>query len=113
MGRFAQQTRLVATPGNRDRLVAKFLEAAEIQCDNPDCELMLVSVSPDEEGVVYLTEVWASRETWERARDSDAIAAWSEGMPALVASSPETTPLAPIGGKGLANRRPEGESGAR
>lgn len=47
MSRFAQHTRLVAAPGKRDELVAKFLESAEIQRDNPDCELMLVSTAPD------------------------------------------------------------------
>jgi hypothetical protein len=41
--RFAQQTKLVATKGDRDALVAKFLEAAAIQRDNPDCEVMFVS----------------------------------------------------------------------
>jgi quinol monooxygenase YgiN len=91
----------VATPGNRERLVAKFLEAAEIQRENPDCELMFVSTSPSDDDAVYLTEVWASEESWERARRGEAITAWSEGMPALVAGPPESTPLDPVGGKGL------------
>jgi quinol monooxygenase YgiN len=101
MSRFAQQTQLVATPGNRDRLVAKFLEAAEIQRDNPSCELMFVSTSATDASVVYLTEVWASEQDWERARRSDAITAWAEGMGLLVAAPPESTSLTPIGGKGL------------
>ena len=101
VARFAQQTRLVATPGNRDRLVAKFLEAAEIQRDNPDCELMFVSASTTEASVVYLTEVWASEQHWEYARHSDAITAWSKGMSSLVAEPPASTAFTPIGGKGL------------
>ena len=82
-------------------MIAKFLEACEIQRDNPACELMFVSASPDESDVVYLTEVWTSAEEHERARTSPEVAAWAESMPALVAGPPESTPLDVRGGKGL------------
>jgi hypothetical protein len=45
VSRFAQQTKLVATDGNRDALVAKFLKAAAIQHDKP-YEVMFVSRCP-------------------------------------------------------------------
>jgi quinol monooxygenase YgiN len=99
--RFAQHTRLVAAPGKRDELVAKFLESAEIQRDNPDCELMLVSTAPDSAEVVYLTEVWSSHDAWEQARQSAAIQAWAASMPALVGGPPESIPLEMAGGKGV------------
>ena len=101
MSRFAQHTRLVAAPGKRDELVAKFLESAEIQRDNPDCELMLVSTAPDSADVVYLTEVWSSQDAWERARHSAPIQTWAASMPALVSGPPESNPLDVAGGKGL------------
>ena len=101
MSRFAQHTRLVAAPGKRDDLVAKFLESAEIQRDNPDCELMLVSTAPDSANVVYLTEVWSSTDAWERARSSAPIQAWAASMPALVGGPPESIALDVEGGKGL------------
>lgn len=101
MSRFAQHTRLVATPGKRAELVAKFLESAEIQRDNPDCEIMLVSTAPDSADVVYLTEVWSSEDAWERARSSAAIQAWAASMPALVGGRPESIPLEVAGGKGI------------
>jgi quinol monooxygenase YgiN len=99
--RFAQHTRLRARPGKRDALAAKFLEVADLQAENPACELSLVSASPTEEDVVFLTEVWTSAEEHERARTSPEVQAWAEEMPALVAGPPETTPLALVGGKGL------------
>src|ERR1700757_4703229 len=101
ISRFAQHTRLIATPGKRDELVAKFLESAEIQRDNPDCELMLVSTSPGSADVVYLTEVWSSEDAWVRARSSAPIQAWAASMPALVGGPPESLPLEVAGGKGL------------
>ncbi len=101
MSRFAQHTRLIAASGKRDELVAKFLDAIEIQRGNPDCEVMLVSVATDASDVVYLTEVWSSSEAWENARDSDRIRAWAASMPGLVDGPPETEPLEVVGGKGL------------
>jgi quinol monooxygenase YgiN len=102
MPRFAQHTRLVAAPGKRDELVAKFLESAEIQRDNPECSLMLVSTAPDTADVVYLTEIWSSENAWEQARSSPAIQAWAASMPALVGGPPDTIMLNIVGGKGLA-----------
>ena len=62
---------------------------------------MLVSTSPDEDDVVFLTEVWSSADAHERARTSSEIQAWAAEMPALVAGAPETTPLIVEGGNGL------------
>ncbi len=101
MPRFAQHTRLVAVPGKRDELLAKFLESAEAQRDNPDCELMLVSTAPDSADVVYLTEVWSSQDAWEQIRRSPTAQAWAASMPALVSGPPESTPLEVVGGKRL------------
>ena len=101
MARFAQHTRLAAVPGKGSDLVAKFLESAEIQRDNPDCEVMLVSTAPDVTDVVYLTEVWSSEDAWERARSSAPIQAWAASMPSLVSGPPESVPLVVAGGKGL------------
>jgi quinol monooxygenase YgiN len=99
--RFAQQTRLVATSGNADALVRKFLDAVEIQSDNPACELMIAGRSTSEEDVVYLIEAWSSEAEWERARHRDAVTAWAEGMPRLVADRPVSVTLDSLDGKGL------------
>jgi quinol monooxygenase YgiN len=101
MPRFAQHTKLIAASGKRDELIAKFLDAIEIQRGNPACEVMLVSVATDASDVVYLTEVWSSTEEWENARSSDKIRAWAASMPGLVDGPPETEPLEVVGGKGL------------
>jgi quinol monooxygenase YgiN len=73
-----------------------------MQGDNPACELMIVSSSPEEDDVVFLTEVWTSAEEHERARQSPEVQAWAAQMPALVAGPPEITALVIEGGKGLA-----------
>jgi quinol monooxygenase YgiN len=99
--RFAQHSRLRARPGKRDELLAKFLQIPKMQADNPACELTIVSSSPDEDDVVFLTEVWTSAEEHERARQSTEVQEWAADMPALVAGPPDTTPLVIEGGKGV------------
>jgi quinol monooxygenase YgiN len=95
---------LRARAGKRDELVAKFLEVSDMQRDNPACELMLVSSWPDEDDIVFLTEVWTSAEEHERARNSPEVEAWAADMPSLVAGPPETTLLVVQGGKGLGSK---------
>jgi quinol monooxygenase YgiN len=101
MARFGQQTKLVAKKGRADALVGKFIEAAEMQRDNPACELMIAGKSTTEDDVVYVIEVWASEEDWQQARSSDEIAAWAKEMPGLVAQWPKSATFDAAGGKGL------------
>jgi quinol monooxygenase YgiN len=104
MSLFAQTTKLTATPGNVDVLLAKFEAAAEIQKDNAACEVMIAGKSSIEPSVVYLIEVWSSEEEWNAARSSPAIAKWARGMPPLISAPPENTRLDSAIGKGLSRR---------
>lgn len=72
-----------------------------MQADNPACELTIVSSSPEDDDVVYLTEVWTSAEDHERARQSPEVQNWATDMPSLVAGPPEITPLIIEGGMGI------------
>jgi quinol monooxygenase YgiN len=102
MALFGQHTRLQAVPGGADALVAKFLEAADLQRENRACQLMIAGRSTTEDDVVHLVEVWSSEDEWEQARTSDEIKAWAADMPGLVAAPPESVTFDPAGGKGLA-----------
>jgi quinol monooxygenase YgiN len=76
-----------------------------MQGDNPACDLMLVSSSPEEEDIVFLTEVWTSAEVYERTRQSPEVQAWAAEMPSLVVGPPEITALVIEGGKGPAAKK--------
>jgi quinol monooxygenase YgiN len=97
-------TKLTATSGNVDALLAKFEAAAEIQKDNAACEVMIAAKSSAETSVVYLIEVWSGEEEWNAARSSPAIAEWARDMPPLVSAPPESTLLDSVIGKGLSGR---------
>lgn len=101
MARFTQQTRLLAKKGRTSALLEKFIEAAQIQQTNSACEVMLAGTSVSEPDAVYVFEVWSSEAEWKQARASDAVTAWSKGMPALVAEWPNSVRLESIGGKGI------------
>ncbi len=60
MARFGLHGSLLATPGQRDLLVAHMLEAARLMQDAPGCELYLVSTADtdDDDAAVWITEVW-------------------------------------------------------
>jgi quinol monooxygenase YgiN len=97
MTRFAQHVKVPAAPGKRDELAAKFLETLEFLQSNPDCELTLVSTSPDDPDSVYLTEIWTSKDAHTAATQSDHVRRWAAGMPSLTAGAPDVQPLAPVG----------------
>jgi quinol monooxygenase YgiN len=62
---------------------------------------MLAAISESKPDTVYVFEVWTSEAEWKQARSSDAISAWSKGMPALVAEWVPSTKLDSIGDKGI------------
>jgi quinol monooxygenase YgiN len=96
MTRFAQHTTVRARPGKRDALAAKFVETLALLRDNPDCQLTLVSTSPDDADVVVLTEVWSSKAAHEAVVASAAVQAWASDMPDLVYGPPVTQLLEPV-----------------
>jgi quinol monooxygenase YgiN len=73
VSRFAQHTKLISAKGNAGKLVAKFIEAADLQRDNESCELMLVGKSEADEDVVFVTEVWSSESAWKEALSGKGI----------------------------------------
>lgn len=102
MASFGLHTKFVARSGKRDLLVGKLLEVIDMQRSNAACELTLISESPDDRDIVYLTEVWTSEAAHTEATESDAARAWGKGMPELI--DPErvdTDTLIPVGAKGL------------
>lgn len=101
MSSYMLHSKVQARPGLRDATVAKFLEAAAIQRDNPDCLLTLVSTAPSEPDTVYLTEVWTDKQSHQRATKSDAIKPWAMEMQLHVERLVESTELDTVGGKGL------------
>ena len=93
--------RFTAQPGRGDELAAILLEAAAGMGYDGDCLLYIVSRSPGDADVVYVTEAWTTREAHDRSLEDDAVRALIARAMPLMAGPPDAQTLAPVGGKGI------------
>jgi quinol monooxygenase YgiN len=79
MTRIARYGKAVAREGHREKLAGILLAAAEDLEGDPGCELYLVNGQVGEPDVIWVTELWRSRDdldaSLERIRGSDEVAA--------------------------------------
>jgi quinol monooxygenase YgiN len=95
MTTFAQHVRIRARVGRRDDLARKFADTVAFLEGNDDCILTLVSLDPDDDHVVCLTEAWTSAEAHAATVASDAVQQWAVGMDELVDGPPQVQKLEP------------------
>jgi quinol monooxygenase YgiN len=104
MARVARYGKAVAREGHREELAEILLAAAADLEGDPGCELYLINGQVGEPDVIWVTELWRSKNdldaSLERIRGSDEVAA----AMALVEDW-EMIELELLGGKGP--RRPE------
>jgi quinol monooxygenase YgiN/mannose-6-phosphate isomerase-like protein (cupin superfamily) len=100
VGRYVKFT---AQAGRGDEVAALLLRAADSLRDTAGCELYLISRSPLEPDVVWVTELWLSQEaldaSLEQVSTDEGKTQITEIM-ALLAAAPELTELEPLGGVG-------------
>lgn len=101
MARFGLVGSFKAQPGQGDRLAEILVRAAEGLGDTADCELYVISRSPDDPDAVWVTEVWTSREAHGASLDDEATRQLIAQARPLIAGMGERFELAPVGGKGL------------
>lgn len=92
---------MVATPGAGAALADGLLTVAEGMRSAAGCELYVVNRTPDEEDVVWVTEVWADEASSDAALNQDLGEAGLGAVLPLLAAPPEFIELTPIGGPGL------------
>ena len=101
MARFGFVGSFTAQPGQGDALVEVLLQAAQALEANRDCELYVVSRSPDDADVVWVTEVWTSPEAHEASLAEEAVLELISRARPLIAGIGARLELSPMGGKGL------------
>jgi quinol monooxygenase YgiN len=101
MTRFGLVGSFKARPGEGDRLADVLVRAAQRLGANRDCELYVISRSPDDPDAVWVTEVWTSREGHEASLEDPATRALIAEARPLIAGLGERFELAPVAGKGL------------
>jgi quinol monooxygenase YgiN len=98
---YGMHVEFAAQSGRAEELEAVLREAAEGTRTDEDCLLYLVSRSPDRDWVVFVTEVWTSREAHDAALEDPRVRELIERARPLMGGQPHATPLRPRGGKGL------------
>jgi len=98
---YALLNRLVAKPDQRHRVVEILLESGKLFDDDPACFLYLVSESADDPNVVWVIDLWASREAHSEALKAPELRPFVEQATPLLEGMPEQIEVRPVGGKGL------------
>ena len=66
-----------------------------------DCELYVISRSPDDADAVWVTEVWTSRDAHRASLEDDRVRELITRARPLIAGLGERFELSTVGGKGL------------
>jgi quinol monooxygenase YgiN len=101
MDRFGLVGCFRAQPGQGDGLADLLVRAAERLGANPDCELYVISRSPDDPEAVWVTEVWTCREAHHASLEDQRVRELITQARPLIAGLGERFELVPLGGKGL------------
>ena len=97
---FGMHNQFTAQPGQANALQEMLLAAADGLRGNQDCLLYLISRSPEDPNLVWVTEAWTDRTAHEASlQDEDVRAAVQRALPLIAAVS--RTELRLVGGKGV------------
>ncbi|MBO0781625.1 MAG: antibiotic biosynthesis monooxygenase [Ktedonobacteraceae bacterium] len=100
MSKFGLFGKITTVPGKRDELVSILLGDGKGVPEMEGCELYIVNISPTEPDVIWVMEVWESREAHAASLNLEPVKeAIKRGRP-LIAGM-EGFEMQPVGGKGL------------
>lgn len=95
-----QLNRLTARDGERRRVLSLLVESGRLFDDNSACLLYLVTEAADDPNVIWVFDLWTSREEHEQALAQPELKPYiAEALPLLV-GRPEQLELRVAGGKG-------------
>lgn len=98
---FALLNQLTTKPGQRDRVVAVLLESGRLFDDNLACILYLVSESADDPNLVWVVDLWTSKEAHAEALKAPELRPYVEQAMPMLEGMPKQIEIRPVGGKGL------------
>ena len=96
---YALVNKLTAKPGHRDEVVDILLESGRL-LDDPACALYLVTKAVDDPDLIYVVDLWATKEAHEAALQQPELRPFVERAMPLLEGMPEQTELEPAGGGG-------------
>ena len=97
---YGMHGQFTAQPGQGDTLAEILLAAAEGLRTNEACLLYVVSRSPDDPDVIWVTEAWTSKAAHDESLQGEDVKAAIQRARPLIARITGTE-LLPLGGKGV------------
>ncbi len=94
--------KLKATSGKGDELASILLEASGLMANAPGCHIYMVSQDTQDDTLIWITEVWDSREDHDNSLSIAGVKELiSRAMPLLEGKPESGITLTVLGGKGL------------
>lgn len=97
---YALVNQLAAKPGQRDPVVEILLESGGLFDDNPACLLYLVAESTDDPNLIWVVDLWTSKEAHLEALKAPELRPYVEQCMPLLEGMPKQIEVRPRGGKG-------------
>lgn len=97
---YGMHNQFTAQPGQGDALVEILLAAADGLRSNDTCLLYLISRSPDDPDVIWITEAWTDKAAHDQSLQGENVRAAVQRARPLIASIAGTE-LHFVGGKGI------------
>ena len=98
---YALLNKLTANSDKRQQVVDILLESGKLFSDNPACHLYLVSEATEDPNVIWVTDLWTSKESHEEALKAPELRPYVEKAMPLLEGMPEQIEIRPVGGVGL------------
>jgi quinol monooxygenase YgiN len=92
--------KLTAKPGKRDEVIGILLESGKL-LDHSACLMYMVSKAADDPDVIYVTDLWTSKEPHEAALKTPELRPFVEKAIPLLEGMPEQQEFSPVGGTGI------------
>jgi quinol monooxygenase YgiN len=93
--------RLTAKSGHRQRVVEILLESGRLFDDNKACLLYLVSESQDDPNLIWVVDLWTTKEAHAEALKAPELRPYVEQAMPLLEGMPEQIEVRAVGGKGV------------
>ena len=96
---FALLNKLTAKPDQRQQVVDILVESGNLLFpDNPDCHMYMVSEATEDPNVIWVTDLWTSKESHEEALKAPELRPYVEKAMPLLEGMPEQIEIRPVGG---------------
>lgn len=101
MTQFGMFGKLTTDPQNRDTLVGILTQAATFLQSDDECQMYIVNKDADDDGAVWVIELWQSKEAHDQSLTRPEIRHLIEKALPILKDGSQSVTVIPVGGKGL------------